>query len=344
MNKFKSLYYTFRVHLLANKVRSTINPNKRGVRKCFIFLAADYGNLGDVAITYAQKEFLKKKFVGYEICEVYAANSLKRISEIKEEIMPQDIVTIVGGGNMSDLYGDIELLRLIIVKSFPKNRVILFPQTIDYSKTKEAQWLLNLSKKIYTSHQNLTMSAREHVSFQRMKDYYPNVNIKLTPDIVMSLKEVKPNITRKNIATFCLRDDKEKNDNSECLQIIEDEITSSGLSIEKHDTHIGSGRFSEKQKYEELTKLLDYFRQSKLVVTDRLHGMIFAFITGTPAIVLPNSNFKIEGCFEWIKDCGFIKFISEKNDNLDIKDILPLANQYDEKKHSTLIEKFNLLI
>jgi len=45
------------------------------------------------------------------------------------------------------------------------------------------------------------------------------------------------------------------------------------------------------------------------VITDRLHGMIFAFITGTPAIVLPNNNGKIEHSYDWISECGYICFL-----------------------------------
>ena len=45
--------------------------------------------------------------------------------------------------------------------------------------------------------------------------------------------------------------------------------------------------------------------------------MIFAYITGTPALVLPNSNFKVEKCFEWIKECGYIKFVKNPtNENI----------------------------
>lgn len=68
-----------------------------------------------------------------------------------------------------------------------------------------------------------------------------------------------------------------------------------------------------KERETELHKLWEIFSKSQLVITDRLHGMIFAYITGTPAIVLPNSNFKVEKCYEWIKDCGYIKFIKEPN-------------------------------
>ena len=58
--------------------------------------------------------------------------------------------------------------------------------------------------------------------------------------------------------------------------------------------------------------------------TDRLHGMIFAFITGTPAIVFSNNNHKIEGAYEWIKDCGYIYFI--KNGELD--DVMSIISQH----------------
>lgn len=37
------------------------------------------------------------------------------------------------------------------------------------------------------------------------------------------------------------------------------------------------------------------FRECELVITDRIHGMIFAAITGTPCIAL--SNYKIKGTY-----------------------------------------------
>lgn len=47
--------------------------------KAYIFLAADYGNLGDIAITIAQKELLKKFFSVNQIIEVPATCSLSQI-------------------------------------------------------------------------------------------------------------------------------------------------------------------------------------------------------------------------------------------------------------------------
>lgn len=285
--------------------------------KVFIFLAADYGNLGDIAITYAQKKYLQEKFPKHSIIEVPAAQTLLQLSPIKRRIQKDDIITVVGGGNMGDMYFDIELLRLLVIKNFPNNRIILFPQTIDYSDSKEAKTLLKLSQKIYCGHKNLVMNAREKVSFEKMKTYYPTVDVRLCPDIVMGLKELGDEL-RENRVLFCLRNDKEKNkDNDRLIEEIKKYTESLNLSPVEFDTHIGGGRFSEEEKYSILKELWSEFRKSKLVVTDRLHGMIFAFITGTRAIILPNGNFKVESCFEWIKNDPKFLFLNPTNSLLN---------------------------
>ena len=45
-----------------------------------------------------------------------------------------------------------------------------------------------------------------------------------------------------------------------------------------------------------------------MVVTDRLHGMVFAAISGTPCIVFSNYNHKVQGTYEWIKYLPYIKY------------------------------------
>lgn len=328
MNKLRTLYYKFIICSQIKKEEFIPRDNKHP--HCYIFLAADYGNLGDVAITYAQKKYLQEKFPDHNVIEVPAGKTLSYLQNIKKNIQSEDIITIVGGGNMGDMYGDLELLRLMVVKKFPKNRIILFPQTIDYSDSEEANWLKKLSQKIYSAHKNLFMCAREEVSYKAMKSLYPSVNVKLTPDIVMGLNE-RNEITRENIVTFCLRDDMEKKDNSIIIEELSKLCSSKDLNLQKYDTHIGGGRYTEEEKYKELEKIWSQFNKSKLIITDRLHGMIFAYITGTPAIVLPNSNFKVKECYKWIKDWQRIKFLEAgyKYNDSNLLKILDISDNKD---------------
>ena len=100
--------------------------------RIFIFLAADYGNLGDVAITYAQHKFLNKYFPDYIVTEIPISTTLKGITFVKKIIKPNDVITTVGGGNMGDLYDSIELYRRLVISNFHSNKIISFPQTIDF--------------------------------------------------------------------------------------------------------------------------------------------------------------------------------------------------------------------
>ena len=227
--------------------------------------------------------------------------------------------------NMGDLYGDIELLRLMIIKAFPHNRIISFPQTIEYIDANKNRFLYNLSKRIYNGHKNLLMCARESVSYAKMRELYPKCNVCFVPDIGMTLDKRSDIVKREdNIITLCIRNDKEKKKTALDEDLLKSQLIAQGYKLNLSDTHIGKSRMSVEERETELRKIWDTFSKSKLVITDRLHGMIFAYITGTPALVLPNSNFKVEKCYEWIKDCGYINFVKEPTNDailsrLDLK-------------------------
>ena len=319
---YKELYLKFVLISLFPSPKNKLFEEYKGKRKCIVCLAADYGNLGDVAITHAQKLYLGNIFPEYEVVDFPISKTLGNLKSLKRCCNPDDIITIVGGGNMGDLYGDIELLRLMIVKAFPHNRVISFPQTIEYINTSKNRFLYNLSKRIYTRHKHLLMCARESVSYAKMKELYPSCNVCLVPDIVMTLDERSKILSREeNLITFCVRNDKEKKRTELDEELLKSQLVEKGYKLNISDTHIGKSRMSVKERETELRKIWDTFSKSKLVITDRLHGMIFAYITGTPALVLPNSNFKVEKCYEWIKDCGYIKFIKNPTNEIILSNL-----------------------
>lgn len=346
MNYYKILYYKFLVKYVISPSSTNLFEKYKGKKKCIVCLAADYGNLGDVAITYAQYHFLKSILSDYEVVDFPISTTLGNLKSLKKVCSKEDIITIVGGGNMGDLYGDIELLRLMIVRLFPKNRIISFPQTVEYLDIHQNRFLLNMSKKVYNKHKHLLMCARESVSYAKMKELYPNCNLCLVPDIVMTLDKRSEHIRRvPNLITLCLRNDKEKKNTALDEDLLTKQIINLGYNINMRDTHISRSKMSVEERNHELDLIWNDFSRSRIVITDRLHGMIFAYITGTPAIVLPNSNFKIEKCFTWIDNCGYIKFLKEPSNGgvLELID-LPTENINFETTNQSIYKEMQQIL
>ena len=74
----------------------------------------------------------------------------------------------------------------------------------------------------------------------------------------------------------------------------------------------------DSKRKEIIQKKLAEFSQAQLIITDRLHGMILAYLSKTPCIVLSNYNYKIEGVYEWIKEIEWVVYTDkiEKIDSL----------------------------
>jgi pyruvyl transferase EpsI len=310
---------TLRSYFVENNINGNFNSNKR---KIVIALAADYGNLGDIAISYAQYMFLKKHFPDFEIIDVPISRTLKNIRTLKDHLTDDDIITIVGGGNLTNQYQDIENFRLHWIKEFPNNKIISFPQTIDFSSDDVGKASLSASFKLYNAHHNFAMFARESVSLKMMNEVL-TPDAFYCPDIVLSLDESSPKYNRESI-TCCIRNDDESNllgsQRDELLSNIEKEFSS---NVTFTDTHIGVSNLSWDERLFELEKIWNEFKQSKVIITDRLHGMIFSVITKTPCVVLVNSNHKIMQTYkDWLHHLPHISLIEE----YDIDSIINTIN------------------
>lgn len=271
-------------------------------KKIIVTLAADYGNLGDVAITYAQKKFLGDNFKDYKVITLPISATYHNLKSLKRRMTSKDIVTIVGGGNMGDMYEDIEEQRRFIIRKFKYNRVISFPQTIDFSDSTKGILSQKRSQKVYNSHKNLILFAREKKSYAEMKRLFC-VKVLLSPDIVLSLDKSTRSSTRsKSKAVICIRQDGESSLSKGQKMDINDLLYNTYDEVEYRDTHIGDVRLSDDEAKRALEDIWDCFRSADLVVTDRLHGMIFCAITQTPCIAINNSNGKVAGVYKlWVE-------------------------------------------
>jgi pyruvyl transferase EpsI len=304
----KKLY----VRYLISKSSSTTIKGDTGKKKIIVALAADYGNLGDVAITYAQTKFLQNYFPDHEVIDFPISRTFTDMKALKKICTPEDIITIVGGGNTGDMYDDIEYCRQFIIKQFPYNKIISFPQTIDFSETYSGNKALQRAINVYSKHKNLILTAREKNSYTQYQKHFTKNQVLFLPDIVLSLNEQEPTYQRDGI-TLCLRSDGEKRLAKSQEDLLET-ILKERYKVNYYDTHINKNNLSIEERKFELNKIWTAFKKSKVVVTDRLHGMIFCAITKTPCIAIDNSNHKISGVYNvWLKDLRYIKMVEHFN-------------------------------
>ncbi|MBR4327896.1 MAG: polysaccharide pyruvyl transferase family protein [Bacteroidales bacterium] len=277
------------------------------LRRAVLIGSPEHGNLGDQAISIAERILLKNNNIR---CAEIAGGLYRRFPQVvKFFTKKKDVICINGGGFLGSLWKiEDDMVNDIILK-FNSNRVVISPQTLYFTNDDDRQKFV----KIYASHKDLHLFLRENNSFELAKNILKDTPCKvyLAPDMVLSLstEAIKPQ--RKNMVLLCLRTDKESILNEDSKKAIDSFVMSSNAET-KHITTNPPHRqilFSEREKA--VREMLTEIKSSKLLIADRLHAMIFAYITGTPCCVFDNLSRKVSGVYEWIKDCGYIKYCDQ---------------------------------
>lgn len=320
---------------------SFINYNKlkkyKNTKKILYLLTPTHGNMGDQAIAFATNKFLSEKFSEYTVVEFERDDIYRYGKSIKRILNKNDLIVLHGGGNMGNLYINEELPRRLIIDKFNKNKIISMTQTISFTNDKDGKRELNKTRNIYNKHNNLTVIAREEKSYKIMQKEFKNANIVINPDIVLYLYDIyKLNKEHRNNIMTCLRNDKESIQ-GEYKDLFINELNRSYKNVVNYDTVINKVVTIENRE-KELEVMFNEFRKSKVVITDRLHGMIFCAITKTPCIVMKSLDHKVTGTYQWLKELNYIKFV----DRLDFDSIKPLIDELSNLKKFNEID-FNKL-
>ena len=273
-----------------------------------IMCGADYDNLGDHAISYAQNIWLQENFEYSEIIEVYSPECQRYLLQMKRYIKNEDVILLQGGGNMGDLYPWFERERRSIIETFPNNRIVLFPQSVYFKNETELQ----KSQQVYGRHKELFLIARESLSYQFLCENFQNNNVLLAPDIVMSLSLSLPTGSRDGVL-LCFRDDQESTLSKAFILNIRKICKKTFTKIALTDT-VTNANISPSLRENALFEKWNEFAGAKLIITNRLHGMIFAAITNTPCIALDNSTHKIKYSYTWLENLNYIEFVDRIED------------------------------
>ncbi len=313
--------------------------NRTDEQPVYFYLdAATYNNLGDQAISLATEWFLDDEFGREHVRVVNEADTIGYIKSLKKQMHKEDVIVLGGGGNMGDLYPRYESLRRLVIKSFPDNKIVVFPQTIDYSSDAYGQKEFERAKRVYGAHKNLTLCAREEKTFEILEGFCKNVL--LVPDIVLYLAD-KLSVSKDGSCEcgICLREDKESLLDGKKREELLAGLKKRGIESEKITTKspIEGNLLRFEDRKNALQSKIAEFAKFKFIITDRLHGMIFSILSNVPCIALDNSNHKVFGVHKVIKEWGNIDVIEVQYS--DVFSILDKTNQIENAEVDTNLEE-----
>lgn len=292
----------------------------RHSRRCLILGTPAHKNLGDHAIVYAQYMFLRDYDSNLPIMELSRLEYETYKLIVGLTAGKDTLIVVDGGGNLGTLWPGEDALIRDIVRRFPHNKTLIFPQTVYYDDSNEGVRLYDNSVRLFNSRDNLLLMLRDVRSYEYFQNKINETKLLLCPDIVTYIPNAvsAAYIERLGVG-ICLRDDKESVLDRSGLSIVEQQLKDRELSYHTITT-ISGVNIHEPERESVLHNTWRQFAGCRLVITDRLHGMIFSAITGTPCIAFNNISKKVSGGYRWLEQLGYIRVcedISELGNTID---------------------------
>lgn len=288
------LGYTARIKREANR----LTKEKYDI---YVIGTEDFGNIGDHQIACSMLAFLQELYPEKKIREITASMYFRFREALKKSISPNALIVLPGGGNFGDIYPVAQKIRQDVIDTWKKNTKIVFPQTIHFSNTDRGHAFLEEAKKTYTESNNVILVTREEASHFFAKKNF-SCRCLLIPDIVLHDGQERT-VERDRSVLYVLRSDDEKSFKGNW----DDFQSLAGRYAQKLD-HQLTYSITLRDREDTVEWVLEQYHKARLVITDRLHGMVFAAITGTPCIAFGNYNHKVSGTYKWISYLPYIRY------------------------------------
>lgn len=295
-----------------------------------------HGNVGDQAICFASLKWCKEK-LHKKILDVFPQELGKCVIKIIKK--RKCVIALRGGGNIGTTWLHEEKFHRKIISTFSENKIVFFPESVYFSEDEFGINEAAKSARIYNDHPDLTLLVRDQISFERAKSIF-NCKIIFCPDIVLSLKSKKHYAKNvKKVLVIC-RDDREQSISLEEKNKLFSYLLENKFEINYSTTLVNKTiyRFIRRKTiYKKLKEISSY----DLVVTDRLHGLIFSYICGVPCIAIDNCNKKVSSASSILLNSKIVNFYSSFSKS-EISNFLNTINLEDENDID-LMSKFDIL-
>lgn len=297
-------------------------------KKVFILCQPTHANLGDQAQLMCTDKWIESNYpnskiihLGYFKRTIHLQNSLRdflnefsfRITlfVLKLKVKKEDLFIGHSGYFMVDHHNGWKMFT-DIMQYFPNNKLIIFPQTVNFHTPAIKDFISNCFKK----NKNTLLLCRDEVSYKNAQKLFPYTPLLLYPDIVTSLIGTYKATEKKEGILFCMRDDIEAYYTPEQISALINRFGE--IRKEKIDTtlHNITPQEMEKNREKIIFQMIKKISSYKVVVTDRYHGTIFSAIASTPVVVINSADHKLSSGVNWFPQNEF-KGAVQFAENLD---------------------------
>ncbi len=348
MNVFKRAWRSFLYRTRKARLRYRVCGFGRKVNKrALLVCVPDHSNIGDMAIAVAEKAFLESLRISF--VSLTSEECGQNLDMLKKAVKPDTLICFHGGGNIGNVYGFEEKVRRTILTEFPGNPSVIFPQTIFFTPDDEGRADMETASAIYGAHKKLTVALRDERSFETAKKMFSKANVIFSPDIVMhtgkDLFGVKK--TKRNGILLCFRGDCERSMTQSGRDKLASALAERGMKYAYTDMMAEPDLVPQREQKHYVSEKMKELSGADLVITDRLHGMVFSAITETPCIAFGNYNHKVEQSYKMLEHLGYVKFAKNVDEAIALVgkmygvgggyDRSPILPRYEELK-KTLLE------
>ena len=178
------------------------------IKECVLLNYPDYPNVGDHLIGLGTIIYLLKH---RQVKINYLSAIGNHSSDLMDSKLGEATILLQGGGNLGDLWYEQQTFREEIIQQYPRQRIIILPQTIHFQDPEK----LSQAAKIFNHHPDLTILVRDHYSYDLAITHFNGCKILLCPDMAFMLADLpglrffRANWQRKHKILYHCRDDQE---------------------------------------------------------------------------------------------------------------------------------------
>lgn len=306
------------INNLRTKIYATLRPILAG-RKCILLDVPYYDNIGDLLIWEGTHCFLNDSKI---TCLFTASMDTFTYPEIDRNV----VILLQGGGNFGDIWIQHQKFRAKVIAHYPHNKIFILPQTVYF----EDEAIMKADALELAKHPDLTIIARDNLSYDLLKKFYGTNNIMLLPDMAFCISKGLNRTNQKTGKTlFFKRTDKEVNVSK--INKVEEIVPAKAEIHEWPTMEPGFAlpiiwriplslsyrfHFNKDIVWSNLVRPLyvkigvDFINQYDDVFTTRLHGCILSILLGKNITFFDNSYGKNYSFYNtWLKEDKNINFV-----------------------------------